>query len=306
MSGENVKIGIAFGSGGAKGGAHIGIMKVFEKYNIKPTFISGASIGSIVGAAYALGFDSDRVLKGAERFNSSKFTRVNNFNLFSDSLIKDREINDAIYCLLGDATFEDLKIPFIASAVDLESGTEVLLREGKLWEVARASAAIPFVFSPKFLGEKFLVDGALLNSTPVDHIRNHSDSDIIIGIELGGMTSRQYISAMIWEKYYKKPKMLELDLSFFTKWKLNTNLMAHILLRSIDIARAESQDLRIAKAKPDIMIRPQVDTISMLDFKLYGQAIQAGIDAAEEVVPTIQRLIESKSIEKEMKSQVAG
>lgn len=294
------------GGGGAKGGAHIGIMRVLEKYGIKLSFIAGASVGSIVGAAYALGLNSDQVLKGAEAFNSSKFTRVKNFNLFSDSLIKDKEINDAVYALLGDATFDDLKIPFIANAVDLESGEEILLRKGKLWEVARASAAIPFIFSPKFHDERFLVDGGLLNNVPVDIIREHGNVDIIIGIELGGMTSRQYISAMIWEKYYRKPSSLQFYPSFFTRWKLNTNLMAHILLRSLDITREVSQKIRLEKANPDIMIRPNVEAISMLDFKMYGEAIQAGIDATEPLIPEIQQLIEKISMEKKIKSAVAS
>jgi NTE family protein len=295
---SDVRIGLALGSGAAKGSSILGVMKVFEKYNIKISFIAGSSVGAILGAGFALGYSCEEVIQRAKQFASTKFSGVKNFNLFSDSLIKDKEINAAIKKIVGDATFEDCKIPFKAVAVDLESGKEVVLDKGSLWRACRASGSIPFVFSPTFYNERYLVDGGLLNPVPVDVARKEN-IDILIAVELGAMTSRQYISAMVWEKYYRKPKTFELYPSFLTKWRLNTSLMAHVLLRSLDIAIDVYQQQRYQKAKPDIIIAPRVEHISMLDFHLYESAISSGIQAAKEAMPAILALIEQKRAEKE-------
>jgi NTE family protein len=291
------RIGLALGGGGAKGAAHIGVLKIFEKYGIKISSIAGASVGSIIGSAAAMGMNSEQILEINKRFNSRKFVKISNFRLFSDSLIKAKDINKAIQELVGEATFNDTKIPFLAVAVDLESGEEVVLREGKLWEAARASSAIPFIFSPQFFQGRYLVDGGLLNNVPVDHLREQKDLDIIIGVELGGMTSRQFISAMVWEKYFRKPKTFEIYPSFITRLKMNTALMSHIMLRSIDILREKEQNRRFEIAKPDILMRPKVESISLLDFAKYKVGIQAGIDAAEDAIPQILKLIELKKQE---------
>ena len=293
-----LRIGMAFGGGGAKGFAHIGVLKVFEKYGIKPSFIAGTSVGSVIGAAYALGYDADTIMKRAESFRK-KFSALRNFNLFSDSIIKDKQINKAIIEILGEeTTFKDLKIPFIATAVDLESGKETVIKEGKLWEVARASSAIPFIFSPRFINEKYVVDGGLLNNIPVDHLRKQKGLDVLIGIDLGGMTSRQYISAMVWEKYYKKPKLFQLAPGWLAKAKLNMILMAHIFLRSIDIMREVSKLKRLEDAKADIIINPNVESIALLDFEKYDEGIDIGIAAAEEAMPELLKILENKKADK--------
>ncbi|MCC7197732.1 patatin-like phospholipase family protein [Candidatus Peregrinibacteria bacterium] len=291
------KIGLALGGGGAKGAAHIGVLKVFEKYGITISSIAGASVGSIIGSAAAMGLKAEQILEINKKFNTRKFIKISNFRLFSDSLIKAKDINKAIVDLVGEATFKDTVIPFLAVAVDLESGEEVVLREGKLWEAARASSAIPFIFSPQFFQGRYLVDGGLLNNVPVDHLREQKDLDIIIGVELGGMTSRQFISAMVWEKYFRKPKTFEIYPSLLTRLKQNTALMSHIMLRSIDILREKEQNRRFEIAKPDVLMRPKVEAISLLDFSKYKLGIQAGIDAAEDAMPKILKLIEQKKEE---------
>lgn len=295
---EKVKIGIAFGGGGAKGFAHVGVLKVLEKYGIKADFIAGSSVGAILGSAYSLGYSGDDILERAVTFKK-KFSTLRNFNFFSESLIKDKVINKAIKEVVGEhTTFEDLKIPFIATVVDLESGQEITINQGKLWEVARASSAIPFVFTPVFLAGKYVIDGGTLNNVPVDHVRAQKNIDIVICVDLGGMTSRQYISAMVWEKYYRKPKTFEIYPSFLTKWKLNMNLLAHIFLRTIDIMRKVGEKQKMTSAHPDITIKPHVETISLLEFERHAEAVESGMQATENIMPQLMELIEKKKVEK--------
>lgn len=286
------KIGVAFGGGGAKGLSQIGILKVFEKYGITIDSIAGTSVGSIIGAAYALGNNAEEIFEKAKTgVATKKVTKFRNFSFFTESLIKDKVINKGIKEILGEKNFSDLKIPFLATAVDLESGEEVIFTKGKLWEAARASSAIPFVISPYFLNGQYLVDGGLLNNVPADHLRKQ-DLDIIIAIELGGMTSRQYISGAIWEKYYRKPKTFEYYPSFFTRWRRNTTLMTHVLLRSLDILRERELKARYKVARPDIIIKPKLEAISLMDYSKHEDAIEAGVEAAEVIMPKLLQLIE--------------
>ena len=289
------KIGVAFGGGGAKGLSQIGVMKVFEKYDIEISSVAGTSAGSIIGGAVALGHTSDEILDLAKAgVATKKMTKIRNINFFSSSLIKDKVINRGIQEMLGEKTFEDVKIPYLATAVDLESGEEVILKEGKLWEAARASSAIPFVLNPYFLNGQYLIDGGLLNNVPVDKLREQKDINLVIGIELGGMATRQYISGMIWDQYYRKPKTFAYYPSFLTRWRMNTNLMTHVLLRSLDILREKELRGRYKKAAPDIIIKPRLESVSLLDFGKYEEAIEAGINAAEEVMPKLLKLIEKR------------
>lgn len=291
------RIGLALGGGGAKGAAHIGILKVFERYGIKINAIGGASAGSIIGAGYALGLSLDEIIERTKNFNNKKFLRFSNFHLFSESLIKSSDIENVIKELVDDKTFEETKIPFQAIAIDLESGQEVVLKTGKLWEALRASSAIPGLFSPYFLNDRYLVDGGLLNNVPVNLLRAMGDVDVIIGVELGSLTSRQYIAGMIWERYYNKPKTFKLSAGKLEQLKLNFTLMFHILLRSIDIIREETQQARYDLVRPDIIIHPDVEGISLLDFDHYKEGIDAGMDAAEKVMPEIFEIIAKKKDE---------
>lgn len=293
-----LKIGLALGGGGAKGLAHLGVLKVLEQYGVKICCIAGSSIGAVFGSAYALGYKADDIIEKAGGF-TKKFSTFGNFNFFNESMIGDKRVNAAIKGVVGEnTTFEDLKIPMLITAVDLENGEELVLNKGKLWKACRASSAIPFIFTPFFFQERYLVDGGLLNNVPVDKLRELGGLDVIIGVSLGGMTSRQYISGMVWEKYYHKPKPFAVYPSFLNRWKLNINLMSHILLRSLDIMRSYSEKDKIEKAAPDLIIHPNIDTISLLEFERYKEAIDMGIKATEEVMPEILRIIEAKKAEK--------
>ena len=305
---DDIKIGLALGGGGAKGMSQIGIYKVFENFNIKPSYIAGTSIGSIVGGAMALGLSSDEIKKRSQTGKSSKkMTKIGNFSFFRESLVKDSVIEGTIKEIIDeDKTFDDIKIPFICSAVDLESGKEVVMNKGKLWQASRASSAIPFIMSPYFLNGQYLVDGGLLNMVPVDHVRNQKDIDIVIGVELGGRTSRQYISGIVWEKYYKKPKSFEYHPGPLSRWRLNMKLMSHVLFRALDIMGEENMVKRYAEAKPDLVIEPKVDDISLLDFDKFDQGYNAGIEAAQLAMPRLLKIIEEKRKEKQQRKEQLG
>lgn len=295
MPTKGLKVGIALGSGGAKGLAHIGILKVLEKHGIIPDFVTGASMGSVIGAGYCLGKSVDEIRELALKFfAANSIFAPNNFHYFHESLIRPEDIRKVFYEVVGDKTFEDCKIPFLALGLDLEEGKEVRMTTGRLLEAVEASSAIPGIFPPVFIDGKYMVDGALLNPTPVDCLRER-DMDIVIGVRTENLTSRQYISAMVWDKFYKKPG--EIDTTkhgLLEQAKLNMNLMIHILMRTIEVARDLNEKIAILTGHPDVIMEPQTMDMGMLQFERIDEAIKAGEEAAEKQMPRLLKLMDEK------------
>jgi NTE family protein len=203
------KIGLALGSGGAKGFAHIGVLKILEKEDIEIDFIAGTSVGSLIGALYAVGFDAneiERILLEEDftdyiTFNSISFelqqTKDRNILGFSVNLpkliasprlprglISTVSIRDEFDKISNWAHFEyGLKIPFKAVATDLITGDKIIMEKGKVSNAVAASISIPGIFSPFELEDKILVDGALKDPVPVDVVREMG-ADIVIAVNL--------------------------------------------------------------------------------------------------------------------------
>ncbi|MBD3156835.1 hypothetical protein GF369_03325 [Candidatus Peregrinibacteria bacterium] len=292
---EGLKVGIALGSGGAKGLAHIGILKVLEENGIQPDLVTGASMGAVLGAGYSLGMSIEDLQKKAYRFfSTNSIFSPNNFHYFHESLIRQDDIRKAFYEFVGDKTFDDCKIPFMALGLDLEEGKEVRMTEGRLLEAIEAASAIPGIFPPVFVDGKYLVDGGLLNPTPVDYLREN-DMDIVIGVHTENMTARQYISAMVWDKFYTKPEQLKKTKhGMLEQAKLNITLMIHILMRTIEVARKLNEKISFLTGHPDIVIEPYTMDIGMLQFERIKEAVKFGEEAANKQMPKLKKLIKEK------------
>lgn len=210
---ERPKIGLVLSGGGAKGLAHIGFLKVMEEAGIRPDFIGGTSMGSIIGGLYAIGYSADSLEKIAKGLNwnfllSDEISRHNltieekddndrfifSFPLkekkilIPSGLVNGQNIENTLnlYCspVFGIRNFDELQIPFLTVATDMETGKEVIFREGYLPEVMRASMAIPSVFRPVEINNKLLVDGGVINNFPVKRVKEMG-ADIIIGVDVG-------------------------------------------------------------------------------------------------------------------------
>lgn len=187
------KIGLALGSGGAKGFAHLGALRAFEEENIEFDLVAGTSIGSIVGGLYAKGFSSRDMLALLEENTIDP----QNMLLVTIGVITLPEI---ISKFTGGATFNDLKKPFSAIAVDMQKGEEVVINSGDLALAMACSSAIP-PFRPVLYKGKMLVDGAYLNYVPADVVKNMG-ADIVISINLGkGKDTNQGIKRTLDELY---------------------------------------------------------------------------------------------------------
>ena len=219
--GERKKVGLVLSGGGAKGVAHIGVLKVLEEVGIPIDYIAGTSMGAIVGGLYAIGYspavlDSIVSIQDWQNLLSNQISRdkllftekeINDKTLLSIPFSSDRfEIPTGV--LSGEsvlnmltvyttgyhsmATFDSLPVPFACVAYDLETGDEVIIREGNLATAIRASMSIPGVFSTVQIDNKILIDGGVINNFPVDVVRAMG-AEVVIGVDVSMVTEKRDI-----------------------------------------------------------------------------------------------------------------
>ncbi len=253
MSRRKAKVGLALSGGAARGFAHIGVLSVLEKAGLKVSCLAGTSMGALVGALYAAGMKvglMERLLPAAIRANWV------DFGLQRMGLIKGDKIEQFIHLLTRRATFEELKIPFAAVAVDLYSGKTVVIREGLVCRAVRASISIPGYFVPVEADDgRLLVDGGVLNRIPTDVVR-----------EMGA----DYIIAS--------------DTGFFPR-NAHINSLLDVVLRSFDIMQQELNRFQLMSA--DIVISPALNDLAPSQFDRCTEIIQAGEEAARAALPEI-------------------
>lgn len=260
------KIGIALGGGGARGIAHIGVLKVLKKEGIKIDFISGASMGSLIGACYSLGISLEELEAEALSFNKRKaLSQLFDFNNPKISLLGNTKITKYINKYLRNADFEDTKIPLQIVATSLASGKEVVLKKGDLSKAVIASISVPGIFPPVKIDDEYLIDGGIVNCTPVDLVEKMG-SDIVIGVDF---IIKKEIEIL------KHPSIIE------------------TLMQSYEIIRSNGTLANIKKVNSDlILIQPHLRG-SIDSFKFYdiGKFIESGEKAALKMIPEIKEKI---------------
>ena len=179
------KLGLALGSGGARGIAHLGFLQVLQENDVKIDYVCGASMGAIVGAIFCAGVPLDKVLERVDRLKQMQIMNFDPLFFKNRGLLKGTKALAIIKEFLGDKTFADCKIPFCCSTLDLKSGHTVCLKEGKLAESAMASASIPGVFQPMEIGDYLCVDGGVINKVPVEMCRQMG-ADVVLGLDVLG------------------------------------------------------------------------------------------------------------------------
>ncbi len=172
------KIGLAFGGGGARGLSHLGVIKAFEEYGLDFDYISGTSVGSIIGAVYANGMSFEELYKIAKNLKTSDI-RTNKFFTFTS---KTDGIQSLMREALGDIDIEDLKKPFSAIAVDIKTAKQVCISHGNLAKAVAGSCCVPIFFEPVEFGDRLLCDGGLQNTIPAE-IPRHFGCDYVVAVD---------------------------------------------------------------------------------------------------------------------------
>ncbi len=183
MKDKRPKIGIALGSGGARGLMHLGVLKVLEENDIPIDFIAGTSAGSIVGAYYALNKEIKSLNEIITKLTKKDLVKLIDITPPKRALIAGHKIEKFLKELIRDSSFSDLQIPLIIIATNMHTGTEVQIREGKLIKAIMASISLPGILPPAKINGNLFLDGGIVNPTPVNVVRNMG-ADIVIGVDL--------------------------------------------------------------------------------------------------------------------------
>jgi NTE family protein len=275
-------IGLALGGGGARGIAHIGVLRVLEREQVPVHFIAGTSMGGIIGASYAAGVSLDAITGVALQIRKrTQQLRLLDIKLTGRGLIKGTRLYRQLAGLMGEElTFAELKIPTVLMAVDLFTGREVALSEGKVVDAIRATMSVPGVFEPVPCGELLLVDGGILNNVPVDVVAQ-AGMQLTIAVDvMPDFPRNQPGQAPIVtapKTAFLPPAMQDVMSSFL-------------------IMISEMTEYRLRLHRPDLVLRPQISNqVSLLTgFELAEEVIAAGEAAAQAALPEIRRLIEQK------------
>lgn len=177
------KIGLALGGGGPRGLAHIGVIKVLVDHGIPIHYIAGTSAGALIGGMYAYTRDIKKVESYILEKNKLEMLSYIIDPSLRGGFFEGNKLEQFIKGFMGDCTFSDLRIPFVAVAVDLKTGKKVHLHKGLLSKAIHASSAIPMVFKPVDIDNHLLVDGAVLSSVPVE-TAFQMGADVVIAVQL--------------------------------------------------------------------------------------------------------------------------
>ncbi|MCF1426856.1 MAG: patatin-like phospholipase RssA [Shewanella sp.] len=293
-------IGLALGSGAAKGWAHIGVLNGLAKLGIYPDKVAGCSVGALVGAAYA-NDNLDELENWVRGFSQWDVLGLLDLSWRKGGLIGGERVFNVLESHIGDVRIEDLKLPFTAVATDLYSGQEIWFSEGELRHAVRASCSMPGILSPVKQGERWLVDGAVVNPVPVS-VARAMDVDVVVAVDLSGERRRRIQAVPVSLKSEPltaadivkadahsatgftdllargREYLLGLTDVFGRKSRQDPGMLA-VMSQSMDILEQRHKRARLMGDLPDVCILPRVGDIGIMEFHRAEEAIAAGEQA---------------------------
>jgi NTE family protein len=277
-----MNITLALGGGGAKGNSHIGVIRRLEKEGFKIEAVAGTSFGGVVAVFYALGYSPDDI--------ETIFDALDQTQLYGQaaderpSLLGLAGVTKWLREMIGDKTFDDLKIPCVVTAADLKCGYEVILSAGSLVDAILATVAVPGIFPPRMIGEWELVDGGTLDPVPVAPARALRPGLPVIAVVL---TTPMGVPAQTWNlpvpDYF--PRRLVERIS-----RLRYAQAFDIFSRSLDMVTRAVTEYRLEVDKPEIILRPLVNDIDLLERVDVRAVVQKGEEIVETHLPEIMKL----------------
>ena len=278
-----MEITLALGGGGAKGNAHIGVIRRLEKEGFRIKGVAGTSFGGIVAALYALGFSPDKIEEVFASVDQTQFYGHGPND--GPSLMGLAGVTRIFEEMIGDCTFADLKLPCILTAVDLKSGKEVLLSKGRLVDAILATIAMPGIFPARYIDGLELVDGGTLDPVPVAAARMLAPRLPVVAVVL---TLPMGIPPQPWNLPFHKHWGGMILSRLLSKTRYTS--VWDIFSRSLDITSRAITQYRLEVDHPEIIIRPKVYEIDTLDVVDVHEVAKKGEEAVEEVMPQLRNL----------------
>lgn len=274
---------LVLGSGGARGLAHIGVIQWLTENDYDIRSIVGSSMGALIGGIFAAG-KLEVYAEWVSALQRIDVVRLLDPSFGRSGLFKGDRIMDVLRELIGDCAIEDLPVSFTAVAADLESGKEIWLREGRLFDAIRASIAIPLIFTPFELGGRQLVDGGLVNPIPIAPTLNDT-TDLIIAVSLSGRReaalSQLKAKPLPYKGKYRKRIRAFIE-SLRLKLAPDTDSLgfAEILFASMEMMQNTIARVKLAAYSPDVTIRIPRNACGFHEFWRADELIALGRERA--------------------------
>lgn len=293
-------LSLVLGSGGARGHAHIGVIRALEEANYSIKTIAGTSMGAVIGGMYAAG-ELEAYFDWARSLDRRDVIRLLDFSFSMRSLFKGERIIDTLRELIGERNIEDLPIGFTAVATDLDANKEYWLNSGPLFTAIRASTAVPTVFSPVELNGRLLVDGGLVNPIPIAPTLNEANQRTF-AVNLAGQRELSAAKRRVTKKKASKKAAIKTPKKKAAKGKdkskqeairefvmglITSNeekdprpSAAEQLTQSLDIMQSSIARLKLAAYSPDLVINIPRDACSFFEFDRAEEMAELGYERA--------------------------
>ncbi|NOU46074.1 MAG: patatin [Bacteroidales bacterium] len=284
-------IALVLSSGGARGYAHIGAIKVLERHGYTITSIAGTSMGAMVGGAYATGR-----LAAFEHWLVSldirEVLRLTDFSISPKGFVKGIKIIEKIKEIVPECFIEDLRIPYCAVATDIIKGEESVFEEGSLYDAIRASISIPTVFQPQKIGEHYYVDGGIINPIPVNRVKRNK-GDLLVVVDVNSPVPRQNRVGIPdnkeHEDHQEQINLIHSKINKLIPGKKAEELsIFNLSNKSIATMIRKISELTLEKHQPDLLINISIESFNAYDFYKAKEIIREGelatLDALNQLV----------------------
>ena len=298
-------IGLALGGGAARGFSHIGIIKTLAAHGIMPNVVVGTSIGAVVGGAYAAGH-LDTLEQWARSLQPRSVLGYLDIRLNGSGLIGGEKLATQLEASIGQTLIEDLPLKFATVATEVRTGHEIWLTHGRMVDAMRASYALPGIFSPVLVGDRWLVDGALVNPVPVSAARALG-AEIVIAANLSSdvfthsTTIYSHGASAAPPRIPVEPAPPRRGLGKFFSPERTVKReffggggrpgISSVMVDAFNIMQDRITRARLAGDPPDLLITPRVGQIGWFDFHRADDLIAHGARAAERAILSIQEAI---------------
>lgn len=325
LSGKIPRLGLALSAGAARGAAHIGVLKALEEESIPVDMIAGTSAGAFVGACYAKErtvATLEEMVLGMDWKKLAHFADPNLILLGKGFLHGQKAKSLLTACIGGDIKFEELGIPFAVVATDVQSMEEIVINKGSVVEAVRASISMPVIFTPVKWGERFLIDGGVVNPMPVDVVRSMG-AGIVIAVNVLFIAQPKKREKPVAKRVKTKPTPPESTHLSMVKKRVNNLLRLHrdrikvfdelcrIAETKVHTGREkldrktpnmfevlnqtmhalQYEKARLATKSADIVVYPDVSHVGSFEFLKGQEAILQGYKATKDILPKIREVI---------------
>ncbi len=253
---DRPKIGLALGSGGARGFSHLGVLKVLHDHGIPVDLIAGSSMGALVGSFFAAGQTIDNLYKLAFTFKRKYYL---DFTVPKMGFIQGRRIKEYIRLFTFGKTIDQFNLPMSIIATDLYAGEKKIFTDGPASEAVRASIGIPGIFVPERINDRLYIDGGVMDRVPVSVVKSMG-ADIVIAVDCAHFEADPNITSIY-----------------------------DVIIQSIDIMQDELVTAMGVSSDADVMIRPDVSKFSSRSFTNIQEIVTAGETAAASQIKQIQQ-----------------